>query len=183
MAPAMKLSPSGRQIAFIEGIPADIFRYDLDRRVKTRLTTNPAVDHSAVWSPDGSRVVFDSHRPDPGGRGEGAGLYEKPSNGATAEQPILDRENGVQHSPRDWSSDGSVLIFARQGQNGRWNLRRFPLTGDRNRFVSQWRLQRKRSIVVARRPVPRIHVERVGQERGHCAAVSGSQWRSLADFH
>ena len=134
MAPGMKLSPSGKQIAFIEGIPPDIFLYDLDRHVKTRLTTNPAVDHSPVWSPDGSRVVFDSHRTDPGGTGEGAGLFEKPSNGATAEQPILDRENGVQHSPRDWSTDGSALIFARQGQNGRWNLWGLPLTGNRKPF-------------------------------------------------
>jgi len=135
MAPGMKLSPSGKQIAFIEGIPSDIFLYDFDRRVKTRLTTNPAVDHSPVWSPDGSRVVFDSHRPDPSGSGgEGAGLYEKLSNGATAEQPFLDRENGVQHSPRDWSSDGSTLIFARQGQNGRWNLWGLPLTGNRKPF-------------------------------------------------
>ena len=66
--------------------------------------------------------------------GEGAGLFEKPSNGATAEQPILDRENGVQHSPRDWSLDGSTLIFARQGQNGRWNLWGLPLTGNRKPF-------------------------------------------------
>ena len=63
-----------------------------------------------------------------------AGLYEKSANGATAEQPILDREDGVQHSPRDWSADGSMLIFARQGQNGRWNLWGLPRTGDRKPF-------------------------------------------------
>ncbi len=134
MAPGFDLSPSGKQIAYVEGIPPDIFLYDLDRRVKTRLTTNPSVDHAPVWSPDGSRVVFDSHRPGPGGNNEGAGLYEKPANGATAEQPILDRENGVQHSPRDWSTDGSALVFAKQGQNGRWNLWGLPLTGNRKPF-------------------------------------------------
>ena len=36
--------------------------YDIDRDVKTRLTTEPGLDHNLVWSPDGSRVVFDSHR-------------------------------------------------------------------------------------------------------------------------
>src|SRR4029453_2373338 len=63
-----------------------------------------------------------------------AGLYEKPANGATPERPILDREGGVQHSPRDWSQDGRTLIFAKQGDAGRWNLWGLPLAGDRKPF-------------------------------------------------
>jgi Tol biopolymer transport system component len=135
MGSGLKLSPSGKQIAFVEGNPPDVFVYDLERRVKTRLTTSPETDHNPVWSPDGSRVVFDSHRqgPDPQSASD-AGLYERPSNGATAEQPMLDREKGVQHSPRDWSADGKTLVFAKQGQNGRWNLWALPLTGDRKPF-------------------------------------------------
>jgi Tol biopolymer transport system component len=135
MGSGLKLSPSGKQIAFTEGNPPDVFVYDLERRVKTRLTTSAETDHNPVWSPDGSRVVFDSHRqgPDPQSASD-AGLYERPSNGATAEQPILDREKGVQHSPRDWSADGKTLVFAKQGQNGRWNLWGLPLTGDRKPF-------------------------------------------------
>ncbi len=134
MTPGLKLSPSGRQIVFTEGMPPDIFIYDFDRRATTRLTTHPSVDHAPVWSPDGTRVVFDSHRALGGQDTSEAGLYQKPSNGATVEQPILDRENGVQHSPRDWSADGSTLVFAKQGQNGRWNLWGLPLTGDRKPF-------------------------------------------------
>ena len=135
MGPGLRLSPSGKQIAFVEGNPPDVFVYDLERHVKTRLTTSPETDHNPVWSPDGSRVVFDSHRqgPDPQSASD-AGLYERPSNGATAEQPMLDREKGVQHSPRDWSTDGHTLVFAKQGQNGRWNLWGLPLTGDRKPF-------------------------------------------------
>jgi Tol biopolymer transport system component len=135
MGPGVRLSASGHQIAFVEGNPPDVFVYDLQRRVKTRLTTTPETDHNPVWSPDGSRVVFDSHRTgaDPQSASD-AGLYERPSNGATAERPILDREKGVQHSPRDWSADGNTLVFAKQGQNGRWNLWALPLTGDRKPF-------------------------------------------------
>jgi Tol biopolymer transport system component len=129
------LSPSGRQVAFMEGDPPDIFLYDFERQAKTRLTNHPSVDHLPVWSPDGARIVFDSHRQGPGAEGSlGAGLYEKPSNGATAEQTILDREAGVQHSPRDWAADGSTLIFAKQGQGGRWNLWGLPLAGNRKPF-------------------------------------------------
>jgi Tol biopolymer transport system component len=135
MGSGMRLSPSGKQIAFTEGNPPDVFVYDLERRVKTRLTTSAETDHNPVWSPDGSSVMFDSHRqgPDPQSASD-AGLYERPSNGATAEQPMLDREKGVQHSPRDWSADGKTLVFAKQGQNGRWNLWGLPLTGDRKPF-------------------------------------------------
>jgi Tol biopolymer transport system component len=135
MGPGVRLSSSGNQIAFVEGNPPDVFVYDLQRRVKTRLTTTPETDHNPVWSPDGSRVVFDSHRtgPDPQSASD-AGLYERPANGATAERPMLDREKGVQHSPRDWSADGNTLVFAKQGQNGRWNLWGLPLTGDRKPF-------------------------------------------------
>jgi Tol biopolymer transport system component len=138
MTAGVKLSPSGRQVAFIEGLFADIFIYDLDRHIRTRLTTDPAVDHSPVWSPDGTRLIFDSHRAAsdrPGGTdGADSGLYEKPANGATMERPLLDRESGVQHSPRDWSQDGRTLVFARQGENGRWNLWGLPLAGDRKPF-------------------------------------------------
>ncbi len=135
MGSGVKLSPNGKQVAFTEGNPPDIFLYDLERRVKTRLTTDNATDHSPVWSPDGSRVVFDSHRQgtDPQSSSD-AGLYERPSNAATTERPILDREKGVQHSPRDWSADGSTLVFAKQGEKGRWNLWALPLTGDRKPF-------------------------------------------------
>jgi dipeptidyl aminopeptidase/acylaminoacyl peptidase len=32
--------------------------YDVKRNVRTRFTTDPAVDNNPVWSPDGSRIVF-----------------------------------------------------------------------------------------------------------------------------
>jgi eukaryotic-like serine/threonine-protein kinase len=80
-------------------------------------------------------VVFDSHRL---GTDQlttsDAGLYERPSNGATAEKPMLEREKGVSHSPRDWSADGNTLVFAKEGRNGRWSLWALPLTGDRKPF-------------------------------------------------
>jgi dipeptidyl aminopeptidase/acylaminoacyl peptidase len=184
MGSGLRLSPSGKQIAFVEGNPPDVFVYDLERRVKTRLTTSPETDHNPVWSPDGSRVVFDSHRqgPDPQSASD-AGLYERPSNGATAEQPMLDREKGVQHSPRDWSADGNTLVFAKQGQNGRWNLWGLPLTGDHKPFpYRNSELQRKRSGVVPERTVSCLSAQTSRAGTKSSFSHSPTPARPVADF-
>jgi serine/threonine protein kinase/Tol biopolymer transport system component len=126
---AFRLSPDGTRIAYVdnEGPNADIWTYDLTRNVRTRLTTDPAADHNPIWSPDGSKIIFDSHR---GGAGESA-LYEKPANGATPERQILEGEKGWEHAPRDWSSDGLTLVFTKSGPpDGLWNIWRLPLGGE-----------------------------------------------------
>ena len=79
----LRVSPDGKRVAFSEAIgsaAADIWIHDIDRDLRTRLTTDSAVDDNPVWSPDGPRFVFHSMR-------DGASaLYEKLSNGATPEQ-------------------------------------------------------------------------------------------------
>jgi eukaryotic-like serine/threonine-protein kinase len=107
----LRLAPDGRRVA-IADIAAgatlpDIWIYDADRDVNSRLTTNPAVDSSPVWSPDGSRLVFRSNR------GQVNGLYEVPASGAVSERLLLQVETAILLVPLDWSSDGRLLIFKR----------------------------------------------------------------------
>ena len=57
---AVALSPDGRRVAMSrlsEG-NGDIWVYELERRLFTRLTSDPAADLAPHWSPDGKRVVF-----------------------------------------------------------------------------------------------------------------------------
>jgi Tol biopolymer transport system component len=58
---ALRIAPDGRRASVLEGDPNnDIWIYDLDRGVRTRLTTDAQVQMSPVWSPDGSEILYDS---------------------------------------------------------------------------------------------------------------------------
>jgi serine/threonine protein kinase len=124
-AAAVKFSPDGKRILFHDIVnreQPDVWIYDLDRDLRTRLTTDPAGDGFPVWSPDGERIVFVSSRslspPEgrtstPGRRGPGQQeltLFEKPSNGAVPEQVLLRPEPGKQMFPFDWSRDGRSIV-------------------------------------------------------------------------
>src|SRR5262249_800412 len=57
----LKLSPDGKRVAFSEAVGSakeDLWIYDLDRDVRTRLTTDSETDRFPIWSPDGSQLAF-----------------------------------------------------------------------------------------------------------------------------
>ena len=58
------LSPDGRRVAVVaaEGENRDIWVYDMDRGVKTRISRDPAEDRRAQWSPKGDEIAFSSNR-------------------------------------------------------------------------------------------------------------------------
>jgi Tol biopolymer transport system component len=68
-----------------------------------RLTFDAAVDMYALWSRDGSQVVFTSNRK--GVRD----LYWKPSNGAGPDEVLLETPNDK--VAQDWSQDGRYLLY------------------------------------------------------------------------
>ena len=129
----LKLSPDDTRLVFTEGSPADVWVYDVVRGLKSRLTTDPAIDHNPIWSADGTRVLFDSHRRVPGTSttAEGAIIFAKAANGATPEQLVLDSGEGSQQSPLDASRDGRTIVFRKVAPSGVWNLWTLPLDGDR----------------------------------------------------
>ena len=55
----VRLSPDGTRVAAeIEDDEHDIWVWDLARETLTRVTTDPGLDQSPVWMPDGRRLVF-----------------------------------------------------------------------------------------------------------------------------
>ncbi|HEV2351088.1 MAG TPA: protein kinase [Terriglobia bacterium] len=125
------LSPDGTKLAAQRARVGgwDIWTIDLGRGAETRLTFNPAVNTSPVWSPDGARIAFASNR---------SGLfqiYEKPANGTGATTRLL--QDDANDTPSSWSADGKYLAYHRLNQQGKsasdiWVL---PSFGDKKPFL------------------------------------------------
>jgi Tol biopolymer transport system component len=91
---------------------ADIWLMNVGDGRMSRLTFDPGEDSRVVWSPNRSRVVFDSSR-------NGArDFYEKPADGSTAERLLL--STNTTKYLNDWSPDGRLLIYhTAPSQSGR----------------------------------------------------------------
>jgi dipeptidyl aminopeptidase/acylaminoacyl peptidase len=118
-APA--LSPDGRRVVVGRNIDSnwDLWLIEIARGVRTRLTSDPAVDLFAVWSPDGDRIAFFSTR-------KGGGIYTKSLTGTAGEDAFFDF--GL---PQDWSSDGRFLLYLAGTPTTGDDLWALPVVGDR----------------------------------------------------
>jgi serine/threonine-protein kinase len=120
----LTLSPDGRRLAYtLQGANQDLWVYDLDRGVQTRLTFGSTENWGAVWTPDSKRLVFSMHGPHHPNlfwmAADGSGTPERLTTGTTA------------HFAGAVSPDGSMLAFtaiAEKTGNDIWLL---PLTGER----------------------------------------------------
>jgi len=105
----ISLSPDDRIAAVglldADGRQSDVWLMDLTRNTTSRLTFDPAGDGNPIWSPDGTRIVFDSSR----GSARQVDLYEKPASGAGDDRLLL-RSDGGKY-PSSWSRDGKFILF------------------------------------------------------------------------
>ncbi len=117
------LSPDGRQLAVslvTPQDPGDVWSIDLTRNVSSRVTFDPAVDGSPVWTPDGRALLFLSQRKGP------AQIYTKPSSGLGEEQLlVLSDAAGLQ--PQSASPDGKWLLAVKNPGSGARDVYAFPL--------------------------------------------------------
>ena len=121
------VSPDGKRIAVHrhDANGGDIWLFESARRgTMSRFTFDAAQDNSMpIWSSDGSRIVFGSLR-----KGKW-GLYEKPANGTSREQLLV--ESDLQKMPMSWSPDGRFLVYwvlDPKTSGDEWMI---PLTGDK----------------------------------------------------
>ena len=100
-------------INFKTGFP-DIWLTDLTRGNSAPFTFGPSVNASAVWAPEGSKILFRSTRT--GGLTE---FYTKSAGGGGKEDPVLSQSLlrtlpgalSANTVPTDWSRDGRHLLF------------------------------------------------------------------------
>ena len=121
------LSPDGRHVAVYRTVQnnTDIWVLDGDRM--TRFTFDPGTDINPIWSPDGTRIVFESNR---NGRRD---LYWKPVSGASTEELLL--ESGQDKTASDWSADGRFILYYSRDPQTSTDIWVLPLQGDRKPFV------------------------------------------------
>jgi Tol biopolymer transport system component len=105
----LSLSPDGKRLAIsvfdVTRRARDIWLHDLVRGVRTRFTLNQSENWSSAWSPDGSRLAFSASL---------SGIldmFEKSANGAGSETRVGEA-GGNNKYVRDWSPDGSAVLFA-----------------------------------------------------------------------
>jgi len=128
-----RISPDGTHVAFdlydTGTQTTQVWVGDVTRGVQTRLTSGPGSNSGPVWSPDGSRIAFQSDRK------HQADVYVRAVAGTGADEAITDEDS--QKIPIDWSRDGGFLtIFDREGGGNRQiRLSAIQLSGDRKAVV------------------------------------------------
>jgi Tol biopolymer transport system component len=103
------MSPDGKRLAvsLTAGSPAnrDVWIVDLPGGAMTRLTTDPGVDATPVWSPGSDEVIFSSTR---------AGIYQmyrRAISGAGADTLLVKDDRAS--IATDWSRDGTRVLYTR----------------------------------------------------------------------
>ena len=100
----VRVSPDGARLAL--ATQDDVWIYDFARATLSRLTTDPAPDHSPLWTPDGQRIVFTSRR---AGYPE---LFWRPADGTGSDERLLARAKDlIDLRANGWSADGRQLLF------------------------------------------------------------------------
>ena len=120
---SMRLSPDGRRASVMEGDPSnDIWVFELERGVRTRVTTDAQVIPSPIWSPDGTRLLYVA----------GVAIAENPeyhmltipSDGAGEKKSVMSSKERIE--PTDWSRDGRHVLMDR-GNVGAADIWAVPL--------------------------------------------------------
>lgn len=118
-----RLSPDGKHLSLtlLRDGNWDIWVYDLERGVSTRLTFDEGGDTEQVWSPDGKYLVFSSDRD-----GD-IDLYRKRADGSGQLERLTESPTALWAT--SWSPDGRFLTYS-SAENGS-DLGLLPLEGER----------------------------------------------------
>jgi dipeptidyl aminopeptidase/acylaminoacyl peptidase len=121
-----RFSPDGRRLALAidDGRQTDIWVYEWERDILTRVTSDPGSDVAPVWTPDGTRLVFASTR----GNGV-SNLYWQRADGTGEAQRLTD--SPVAQLPDAFHPDGRHLTFHQGDPSaGRQEIGMLTLEGD-----------------------------------------------------
>ncbi|MDE2735819.1 MAG: hypothetical protein OXI72_15575 [Gemmatimonadota bacterium] len=119
----LNFSPDGTQILLYDVGDSDndndfdIYVQDVDEpaSVRKNLTQNPAFDFAAIWSPDGTKIAFESTRDG------NVDIYVMDSDGTNLQNLT---QNPTSDVAATWSPDGTKIAFQsdRDRVGGRWDI-------------------------------------------------------------
>ena len=134
------LSPDGKRLALTMASSGtfgwDVWVFDLERDIRTRLTVDPGYDGSPVWTPDGQYIVFGS------GREGAANLYRKRADGTGKVERLTESSNT--QSPSSVSPDGKIA-FTESASDTSQDIWTVGLDGDGPEIVLQTRFSESRA--------------------------------------
>jgi Tol biopolymer transport system component len=102
----VQIAPDGRRLAFslADAANFDVWTYDAAREALTRLTFDPGLDTTPVWTPDGQRLVYSASR-----GGTAQNLYLQRADGG-GDATRLTTSLNPQY-PGSWDPSGRFLAF------------------------------------------------------------------------
>lgn len=103
------ISPDGSRVAVQCRMPQtnnlDIWVFDVETGAGHAVTDSFVPEESPAWSPDGTRVAYDSER------GLFNGIYHAAADGSGDEQLVFQYTPGAFLGVTDWSADGRFITF------------------------------------------------------------------------
>jgi Tol biopolymer transport system component len=124
---SLALSPDGTHAIvsqFASDLSQSLWLLDISRGTATRFDLNPSEAESAVWAPDGRRIIFGSIR-----AGQMNDLYHMNLNGAANAVAVI--KSNEAKAPLSWSPDGRFLLYNSVGGGTKNDLWVLPLEADR----------------------------------------------------
>jgi eukaryotic-like serine/threonine-protein kinase len=106
----------------------NIWVLDLARGTSNRLSLSSSWEYTPVWSPDGTKILFDSNR-DLAKGGSGGNLFIRSSTGTGPDHVLVESDSWKW--PNDWSRDGRFVLFSSIEAENRLTLWVLPLLGNR----------------------------------------------------
>jgi serine/threonine-protein kinase len=120
-----RLSPDRRRLALsaLKGDDWDVWVYDIERDISTRITFASGYDADGAWSPDGEHIAFASDR------NGGISMMRKRADGTGEAEVLIEAGRFEFPAPYSWSpQDKIVFAGSGEGEGGADDL--WLLSGD-----------------------------------------------------
>ena len=115
-----RISPDGKRLAVVTNDAKEdsIWVYDMSGTSALRRLTYGGNTRLPVWSPDSTRIAFQSDR-----EGNG-GVFVQPADSTGTVEQLTKAEPGTIHAPEAWHPTAGVLLFTslRSGDATLWSL-------------------------------------------------------------